>query len=497
MRHVVVASAPIPWTEKLDGVEVVSPKDYLTDDRYAGGAGTVRVYNLAKSYRYQSLGYYVSLLAEARGHRPIPSVGTIRDFRTPSIARIGAYDLEDLIQKSLGRLESDRFVLSIYFGKNLAKRHERLSQALFDLFPAPLLQAKFKWSDSDDQWVLRRIGPLPLSEVPPSHLEFVAEAAQSFFARRPRRAKRSTTPRWELALLVDPKEELPPSDERALRRFTEAAEDAGMDVERIEERDIGRVAEFDGLFIRATTFVDHYTYRFARRAEAEGLVVVDDPTSILRCTNKVYLAELLRRHRIPAPRTMVVHRGNADEVQSTLGVPCVLKQPDSAFSLGVKRADDSDALKARLAELLSDSELVVAQEYLPTSFDWRVGVLGGEPLYICRYHMAPKHWQIMKSEAGQKDPIEGRVDAVRIAEAPREVVETAVRAARLIGDGLYGVDLKEVGGRVYVVEINDNPSLEAGYEDKIEGALLWEKLAAYFARKLEAHRVGSNRPEPR
>ena len=75
--------------------------------------------------------------------------------------------------------------------------------------------------------------------------------------------------------------------------------------------DYGRIAEFDALFLRETTRVDHHTYRFARRAAAEGLVLIDDPESILRCTNKVYQAELFARHKIACPPTMVVHAENA------------------------------------------------------------------------------------------------------------------------------------------------------------------------------------------
>jgi len=76
--------------------------------------------------------------------------------------------------------------------------------------------------------------------------------------------------------------------------------------EVIAREDYGRLLEFDALFIRATTAVNHYTYRFARRAAAEGLVVIDDPLSILRCTNKVYLYELFGRHGVPMPCTRIV-----------------------------------------------------------------------------------------------------------------------------------------------------------------------------------------------
>ena len=52
---------------------------------------------------------------------------------------------------------------------------------------------------------------------------------------------------------------------------------------------------------------------------------------------------------------------------------------------------------------------------------------------------------------------------------PKQVVKTALRASQLIGDGLYGVDLKEFGRKVYLVEINDNPSIDVGYEDRAAG----------------------------
>ncbi len=107
-----------------------------------------------------------------------------------------------------------------------------------------------------------------------------------------------------------------------------------MRVQFITRADIGRLAEFDALFIRDTTFINHYTYRFSRRAFAKGLVVIDEPDSILKCNNKVYLAELLAQHNIRTPKTLLVHRENISQVVRDLGLPCMLKQPDSSFSRG-------------------------------------------------------------------------------------------------------------------------------------------------------------------
>lgn len=67
-QHLVVVSDPKDWKLDLPGVEVVAAETYLTDASYAERPRT-RVLNLCRSLRYQRTGYYVSLLAEARGHR--------------------------------------------------------------------------------------------------------------------------------------------------------------------------------------------------------------------------------------------------------------------------------------------------------------------------------------------------------------------------------------------------------------------------------------------
>ena len=231
--------------------------------------------------------------------------------------------------------------------------------------------------------------------------------------------------------------------------------------------------------------MNHPTYRLARRAASEGLVVIDDPISILRCTNKVFQAELFKRHGIPHPRTVVAHDGNAEEIADAVGLPCVLKRPDSSFSEGVVRVETQEQLQAQLGEFLRDSELVVAQAYTPSTFDWRIGVLGGAPLYACRYHMARGHWQIVATGAAGRRRY-GRVEALPLDEAPSGVVEIAVRAASLIGDGLYGVDVKEANGGFLVMEVNDNPNIDAGYEDAVLGDRLYLAVMEWFRQRLDA-----------
>ncbi len=509
-RIVLVIEQASHWPLELEGVEVVSARDYLTSPSYSERRAR-RVFNLCRSYRYQSLGYYVSLLAEARDHRPLPDVATIQDLKSPSHVRRLSEEVDAILQRSLAPISSDRFTLSVYFGRNLASRHDRLARALFGLFPAPLLRAELRResetveggevgagpTDRDPEgtvhrrWQLTSLRPIALNEVPEAHRPFLEEAAQKHFRIRRQRRAQPKSYRYDLALLVDPKAELGPSNERALRKIERHGERLGIGVERIGKDDFSRLLEFDALLIRETTAVDHYTYRFARRAAASGMVVLDDPDSILRCTNKVYLTELLNRHGVPIPRTLVVHRDNVDAIAETVGLPAVLKLPDGSFSKAVVKATEAETCRQEARRFLEQSDLLVAQEYLPTDFDWRLGVLDRQPLFAARYRMARGHWQIARhSTAG---PVRyGGVDAIPLTEVPAAILETGLRAANLIGDGFYGVDLKEIDGRAVVIEVNDNPNLDAGEEDTAEGEVIYQKLLGYFLSRLEKLKRGES-----
>ena len=489
METLLVVNNPKNWGFRIPGVAVVSARDYLTQIPYAQMRAT-RVYNLCRSYRYLTLGYYVSLLAEARGHRPLPSIHTLQDVRTQALVQSLTEDLHVLAQKSLAPLRSAHFTLSIYFGQNLARRYERLSLALFNLFPAPLLRAYFVRRET---WELESLGMIPSSDVPISHRPFVEEAAARFFSGRVTSRRRRQAQPYTLAILTNPQDENPPSDAKALRRFARAAAAAGMKPTFIGRDDYGRLAEFDALFIRATTAVNHFTYRFASRAEAEGLAVLDDPRSIVRCTNKVYLAELLGRHRVRTPRTTLVHVNNLEQLRGELRFPCILKRPDGAFSRGVHKVEDGDQFHSEALAMLRSSELIVAQEFVPTRFDWRVGIVDRQALFVCRYFMAPEHWQIIhwNGDGGREL---GNFETVRVEDAPPAVLRTALRAARLVGDGFYGVDLKEAGGRVSVIEINDNPSVDGDIEDAVSRTALYERVMHVFRRRIEGRR--GSRPKP-
>ena len=116
MKTVVVTDQNQKWFEIPDAT-VLTARRYLAEPE-SGNEGTVRVLNLCRTGRYQGRGYYVSLLAEARGQRPVPGVKTIEDLRSEAYVRALEAEIQPLVQETLHHDESERFQLDVYLGKH-------------------------------------------------------------------------------------------------------------------------------------------------------------------------------------------------------------------------------------------------------------------------------------------------------------------------------------------------------------------------------------------
>jgi glutathione synthase/RimK-type ligase-like ATP-grasp enzyme len=489
VKTVVVTDQEQQWLEIADA-SVLTARRYLAEAE-SGNQGDVRVLNLCRTGRYQGRGYYVSLLAEARGQRPVPDVKTVENLRSEPYVRALAAEIQPLVDETLHHDESERFQLDVYLGKHPG--HEALGEQLFARVRAPLLRVLF--ARAEGHWRLDGLQALGLADIPMQNRALLLDAVKSFMAESPaakRQGVRKDRPR--LAILWDPNEPHKPSNDEALQRFVKTAPLVGLEAELIGPDAMERLPEFDALFNRAGP--EGIIYEFLRKADSLGMPVVDDPESVLKCGNKVFMQELMNRHRIATPRTLIVHRGNVDEVVPTLSLPCVLKLPDSGFGLDVMKIESEDSLRKEAERFFTKSELIIAQEWLPSDFDWRIGVYDRRPLFVAKYFMAPGHWKVNKIVEGQP-VVEGKTEAMTIGEAPEEVINMAVRAANLIGRGLYGADIKQVDDRFYLIEVNINPNIDAGNEDQVMGEALYREILGVFARRIAETGGGAlQRPAP-
>ncbi|HKM87471.1 MAG TPA: RimK family protein [Xanthobacteraceae bacterium] len=464
--------------------KVITTTEYLARPRLFE-IGRPKLVNLARSYAYQSKGYYASLLAEARGHRVVPTVETMLELREQKLYEHALPDLEDELNRCARRADFQpdaELRLIVCFGIARDARFESFGRLLFDWFRCPALEVIV---DPGDWLSIDRIRPRNITRLANGEAEFFRESLRNHTRRDWRDPKARTISKYDLAVLYDPNEKMAPSSSASIKHFARIAERLSVDVEPITKRQLAELAEFDGLFIRETTSIDNHTYRFARRAWQEGMPVIDDPISMIRCTNKVFLMELLGQNQVPTPPTVIIAEDtDLAKAIDELGLPLVVKIPDGSFSRGVHKIESPKEFKRVCDELFEETDLLLAQKFLPTEFDWRVGVLAGEPLFVCQYRMARGHWQIVKHRS-DGSAREGGFKTFDLDQAPPALIDVAVRAARPIGEGFYGVDIKQTENGFIVMEVNDNPNLEHGIEDVVGKDEVWMRLLRWFIDRFE------------
>jgi glutathione synthase/RimK-type ligase-like ATP-grasp enzyme len=477
--------------------QLLTPMDYLIkwEELYQASTSAterVKVINLCRNYKYLSNGYYCSLLAEARGHSVIPSIKTISELSKSFLYHLETNDLDTAVQKALKSKEStESFSINIFFGQTLYFPLEDVARQIFDLFQTPLLQVEFC---HDGKWEIDSIKPIALNSLTPEEEDLFASALDSYSNKIWKKPRSKKQYRYDLAILHNPKEELAPSNKKALQNFIKVGKDLNVCVELIEKKDYSSLAEYDALFIRETTSINHHTYRFAKKAQSEGMVVIDDPMSMLRCTNKIYLANLMKEHNISGPKTIIVSKEQFENAKEKMDLipgldfPVIMKIPDGSFSKGVVKAKTLEDFNHYAEEYFKKTSLILIQEFVYTDFDWRIGILNDRPIFAAKYFMSKGHWQIYNHKGTNNKMDVGDGEAVPVHKVPKAILNTALKAAHLIGDGLYGVDIKEKDGKPYLIEINDNPNIDAGVEDSILGTDLYQMIIMDFIRRIEDKR---------
>jgi glutathione synthase/RimK-type ligase-like ATP-grasp enzyme len=251
----------------------------------------------------------------------------------------------------------------------------------------------------------------------------------------------------------------------ALIRCRDVAEGMGHDVDFIFPVDITKIPKMDGLFIRARTDPLNVTYVAARTAGFHGIPVLDDPQSIRICSDKINMYSHLIRRNVPLPKTEFLSKRDLTVERVTglfdeLGTPLVIKEPSTSFSLRVEKVKDIAEFFRVAQRFIKMSDWIVVQQYIESRYDWRVGVLDGELLYACKYTIPSVTFKIQASVNGHI--VYCGVESVPENDVPPHVIGLGIEAANAIGNGLYGVDIKNTNGDAYVIEVNDNPSLESG-----------------------------------
>ncbi len=277
-----------------------------------------------------------------------------------------------------------------------------------------------------------------------------------------------------------------PREQDALQNFKQAAEKSGNQFSFLFRENISEIPNYDAVFIRATTDPLFTSYIVSKTAYEYGLKVIDDPESIKICANKIHQYALFEKYDVPRIPTMFLskddlHHKKIEQIFNILGKPVVIKAPYTSFSRYVEKAACETSFREVAKRFFKKSDCLAIQKFTPTAFDWRVGVLGNDLLYVCKYMIPKGKWKHGAKLRGKPTVVWGRTVSLQKKDMPPRLREVALKACSVIGKGLYGVDLKEVNGDYVVVEVNDNPSIYAGSEDSGDSDI-YQRIISYLAQ---------------
>ena len=69
------------------------------------------------------------------------------------------------------------------------------------------------------------------------------------------------------------------------------------------------------------------------------------------------------------------------------------------------KVKEQDELEDKLGEFFKQSELIIAQEFFYTDFDWRICIIDNKPLFAVQYYMADGHWQIYNWQSKEEEKL--------------------------------------------------------------------------------------------
>jgi len=313
-------------------------------------------------------------------------------------------------------------------------------------------------------------------------------------AKAPRRARARTPPGGRLTLAIlsrNPKL-------HSTRRLVEAARALGHRAKVLDTLHCNMVLarERPSLFYRGEEVgpIDVVIPRIGASITSYGLAVVNQfdmmgvpvlaaAVPIARSRDKLRALQLLSRFGLDIPRTaMCRYRDEvAQVVEHVGGLPCIIKLLQGTQGVGVMIASTMDEVQGMLDTFWDLGQEILLQEFVAESKgrDLRALVIGDRVVAAMRRQARTGEFRSNIHRGGK----------ARAVTLPREYAEAAVKAARVIGLEVAGVDMLESRNGPKIMEVNSSPGFE-GLEraTRKDIARLYVEHAVELARARRAGR---------
>ena len=170
-RHIIIVQKPDDreWAESA-GIAVTAREYVVRADLY--GSSRTRVVNLSGDYGYMDMGYYCSLLAEARKQRVAPTVETILDLSRKTLYGLLLPELNVVLRQEIEKLAQmprAAFTLVICFGQPMEAHFKTFARRIFERFRCPLLKVQV---GPEDNWQIRSLDAIAPSDLSRTEFEF-------------------------------------------------------------------------------------------------------------------------------------------------------------------------------------------------------------------------------------------------------------------------------------------------------------------------------------
>ena len=211
----------------------------------------------------------------------------------------------------------------------------------------------------------------------------------------------------------------------------------------------------NAVLVRTGSGSTYFSLAVMRQLESLGIPVINSSTSIDMVKDKLQTSQLLAKHGIPIPKTMLVRWPiNANLVASEIGFPCVVKVITGSYGKGVHLCQSISAFNALMEfiESLNAKKTMIIQEFIDAKVgsDLRVWVVGGKVIGAMQRTSANNDFRanISGGATGEQYEINEEIDFL------------ARETAKIMGLDIAGIDLLFDKEGFKVCEANSAPGFE-------------------------------------
>jgi ribosomal protein S6--L-glutamate ligase len=211
---------------------------------------------------------------------------------------------------------------------------------------------------------------------------------------------------------------------------------------------------FDAVIPRIGASVTFYGTAVLRQFEMMGVFPLNESVALTRSRDKLRSLQLLSRKGIGLPVTGFAHK--PDDIQDLIkmvgGAPLVIKLLEGTQGIGVVLAETRQAAESVIEAFLGLKVNILVQEYIREAkgADIRCFVIGEKVVAAMRRQAKPGEFRSNLHRGGS-------AELIRITPEERS---TAVRAAKIMGLNVAGVDVLRSNHGPVVMEVNSSPGLE-------------------------------------